>query len=168
MTSGKSDGPQPDEEFRAAMRDIIATRWVAVRDAIPAALADKDPEGVHEVRVASRRLRAAMDVAVDCFPVRWYHPLHRNAKLLTSALGGVRDRDVTLAALAAWRERATDEERPGIDDLIQRVARERTRARKEMIAFLSDLERQGVPRQMRRRFPVGAKAAKRRGKKRAS
>ena len=37
-------------------------------EAVPVAIEGVDPEGVHDVRVASRRLRAAMDVAASAFP----------------------------------------------------------------------------------------------------
>ena len=73
--------------------------------AIPIALAGTDIEGVHDVRVASRRLRAAMDIAAPAFPGKWYKPLHRTAKEITGALGEVRDRDVLLEALRADRAR---------------------------------------------------------------
>ena len=94
------------------------------------ALAGEDIEGVHDVRVASRRLRAAMDVAAPVFPQRWYKALHRTAKEITGALGEVRDRDVLLEALRADREGAPLVERPGIDRIIDRVERERIAARR--------------------------------------
>lgn len=154
---------QPDEALRTVMSRVIADRWRAVWNQMPAVLAGKDPEAVHDMRVASRRLRAAMDVAVGCFPARWYRPLHRTAKRLTKALGDVRDLDVMLEALAAERDGATAEERRGIDHLIAGVSRERTRARKKMAAFLADIERCNVRKRTRRRFPAKGKEAKRRG-----
>ena len=57
------------------------------------------------MRVASRRLRAAMDVA-RLLPGKWYSASHRTAKEITGALGEVRDRDVLLEALKATEARA--------------------------------------------------------------
>lgn len=147
--------PEPGT-FAADMRELIATRWAAVFDALPAAIAGVDPEGVHDVRVASRRLRAAMDVAVDCFPAKWYRPLHRAARDITAELGAVRDRDVLLEALAAERAAAPPEDWPGIDRLVQRIERERDAARAEMLAFLGRLEASGLPRDVRKRFGTAA------------
>ena len=93
------------------MRQEIGTQWAAIWKAIPKAIKGKDIEAVHRVRVSSRRLRAAMDVSTDCFPARWYRPLHKTAKEITQALGEVRDRDVLLDALAKARAAATATER---------------------------------------------------------
>jgi len=146
-------GFNPDEEYRTAMREAIGTHWAAVWKAVPEAVTGEDPEAVHKVRVASRRLRAAMDVATDCFPRKWYRPLHKTAKAITRALGDVRDRDVLLEELARERERASDVERPGIDYLIAGIERERKRARKRMIRFMNKLDAEGVRKETTRRFP---------------
>lgn len=154
--------PDPEQDYRSAMRHAIGTHWAAVWKAMPAVIAGDDPKAVHKVRVASRRLRAAMDVAVDCFPKKWYRPLHKTAKRITRNLGAVRDRDVMLEALARDRERATDPERRAIDHLIAGVTRDRKKARKAMIAFLNRLDAEGVRKETKRRFPrpKGARAVK--------
>jgi hypothetical protein len=160
---GRNPGPSraaaPDEEsaseeagFRETMRTLIAERWVAVWEAIPVALAGEDIEGVHDVRVASRRLRAAMDVAAPVFPRPWYKALHRTAKEITGALGEVRDRDVLLEALRADRAQAPLVEHPGIDRLIERVEWERGEARLEMEAYLQGLLEGPVRGDVERRF----------------
>lgn len=149
-----SHAAQPDEEFRVIMRRIIAERWGAVWEQLPDVVAGEKSEAVHDLRVASRRLRAAMDVAVDCFPARWYRPLHRTAQRLTRALGDVRDLDVLLEALVAARDQATEAERPGVDHLIAKIRRTRKKARKKLVAFLEDLEQDDVRNDTRRRFAV--------------
>jgi CHAD domain-containing protein len=141
-----------DEAFRPAMRALIAPRWRAVWDAVPVAIEGVDPEGVHDVRVASRRLRAAMDVAANAFPAEWYRPLHRVAKQITSELGEVRDRDVMLEYLEQELQNAPENERPGIERLISRLTSEREEARANMLTFLSALEEQGVAEQAVKRF----------------
>ena len=138
--------------FREAMRRLIGERWTVVWRTIPAAMAGESIEGVHDVRVASRRLRAAMDVAGDCFPRSWYRPLHRAAKDITRALGGVRDRDVLLESLLAERAAAPATEQPGIDGLIARIEAERTEARADMEQFLRELLAGPVPAATGRRF----------------
>lgn len=145
-------GMTADANYRAAMTTLIAARWRDVWKAVPAAREGTDPEGVHDVRVASRRLRAAMDVAVECFPEAWYRPLHRSAKQITQALGEVRDRDVLLEALSEEREQAPATERPGLTRLIDRVERERIVARGEMEAFLDGLLSGPVAAEVANRF----------------
>jgi exopolyphosphatase/pppGpp-phosphohydrolase len=149
-----------DATFREAVRSLIAQRWAAVWQTIPAALTGEDIEGVHDVRVASRRLRAAMDIGVVCFPNGWYKRLHRAAKEITGALGEVRDRDVLLEALHAQRDTAPLTERPGIDRLIDRVEAERLVARATMERYLRDLIGGELPAEIERRFgPAAVPAA---------
>jgi CHAD domain-containing protein len=164
--SNVEDSIEPS--FKDAMRDLIGKRWGAVWIPIPVAIEGTDPEGVHDVRVASRRLRAAMDVAAICFPSSWYKPLHRTAKTITQELGEVRDRDVLIDALMADRAAAPPEEWPGIDRLIARIDRERIAARAEMERFLTELESSKVPDEVVKRFGDDATAAWRNGQDEAS
>jgi CHAD domain-containing protein len=157
MAGGKDRDLNPGDPYRDAMQELIAARFSAVWTALPVAAAGVDPEGVHDVRVASRRLRAAMDVAADSFPEPWYRGLHRAVKDITSELGEVRDRDVMLEFLSAERDKAPAQERVGINRLIARVDAERAIAREEMLTFLNELDSAGVANESIRRF--GASAA---------
>lgn len=158
MAKGQESDLDPAQSYRSAMKELIGARWAAVWKAVPVAIAGEDIEGVHDVRVASRRLRAAMDVAVGCFPDSWYVPLHKVAKEITGALGEVRDRDVLLEFLEHDRESAPPGEQPGLTRLIDRIERERTDAREKMLSFLSKLESKDVVGETVRRF--GQAAAK--------
>ena len=147
-----------EQNYRDAMRTLIGARFGAVWKAVPVAIEGTDPEGVHDVRVASRRLRAAMDVAVGCFPDSWYPRLHDTAKAITSELGEVRDRDVLIEHLVAARDRVSPQEQVGLNRLIDRVTREREVAREHMLAFLAGIERDGIAVEAERRFGSAARA----------
>jgi CHAD domain-containing protein len=154
---------EPDDlVFRDAMRALIHERWQEVWKVLPAAIEGADNEGVHDVRVASRRLRAAMDVAAPAFPNGWYKPLHRSAKEITSSLGEVRDRDVILERLQGQRAVASPADWPGIDRLINRIDGERIAARAAMEAYLADLMhgplRDEVEHRFASRVPAGVQA----------
>lgn len=142
--------------FRDAMRDLIHERWQEVWAAMPSAIEGTDSEGVHDVRVASRRLRAAMDVAAPVFPKSWYRPLHRAAKEITGALGEVRDRDVLLERLREQRAAAPPADWPGIDRLINRLENERIAAREAMEAYLRSVMHGPLREEVERRFPPPA------------
>ncbi len=147
----------PDQSYASALRELIGIRFGAVWSAVPVAIEGVDPEGVHDVRVASRRLRAAMDIAEGCFPSSWFKPLHQVAKMFTDELGAVRDRDVLLAFLESERASAPPAEQAGLDRLIARVSREREQARAEMLEFLAGIEQQGVAREAVKRFGKSAR-----------
>lgn len=144
---------QPDADYRPAMETLIGARWHNLWKALPAVISNDDPDAVHDVRVASRRLRAAMDAAVSIFPPKWFHPLHKLSKEITRALGDVRDRDVLLASLRAERKDADPGEWLAIDHLIARFTHERDDARASMHAFLDDLDVRKMKNVTRRRFP---------------
>ena len=58
-----------------------------------------DIERVHDMRVASRRLRAVLEIYAPCFPREQFRPLLREVKALADALGARRDPDVLLDRL---------------------------------------------------------------------
>ena len=64
-----------------------------------------DIERVHDMRVATRRLRAALEVFEPCFPKKRLSAALSEVKALADALGERRDRDVTIAALDASTRR---------------------------------------------------------------
>ena len=152
MARDKDPVLQPDQDFTSAMTALIAQRWEKVWTELDRLRHGDDADTIHDIRVASRRLRAAMDVAAPCFPAQWFAPLHRTAKEITSALGCVRDRDVILEALGADRDNAPEEDHLAIDALIARVEHERRLARRSMREFLAVLESSGARAASRARF----------------
>ncbi len=73
-----------------------------------------DIERVHDMRVASRRLRAVLEIYAPCFEPDRYKAVLRDVKALADALGARRDPDVQLAALEAMREAMPPADHPGI------------------------------------------------------
>lgn len=155
MARDKDPVLRTDQDFRSAMVALIGPRWERLWEDLDRLQHADDADAIHDIRVASRRLRAAMDVAAPCFPAEWYVPLHRTAREVTSALGGVRDQDVILEALAAERKQVPQADRPAIDALIAHVQHERTLARRSMREFLAVLESSGARQQTRHRFGGG-------------
>ena len=150
----------PEQPFGEAMIALIAPRWDKVwREIDRVTERPDDADAIHDVRVASRRLRAAMDIAAPCFPGAWFQKLGRAAKDITSALGAVRDYDVLLDQLAADRDAAPAGDRSAFDTMIDQLDRERDAARDALRAFLFDLERRDVRTETRHRFPMQAEAA---------
>jgi CHAD domain-containing protein len=135
----KISGLDADTPFRAATGRIIETRFDEMMQHRAGTILGRDPEELHDMRVASRRLRAVMDVSGSCFP-RQYRYYHRMVKELTDALGGVRDCDVMREALIEYRNHRPAAERPAINRLLQNLKQERDARRIEMLAFFQRLE----------------------------
>ncbi len=75
-------------------------------------------EGVHDMRVATRRLRAAIEVFWQCFPAKPRKKVLAEVKALADALGERRDRDVAIAVLRDFSESMPHPDRPGISSLV--------------------------------------------------
>jgi len=135
-------GLEADTNYAVAICRIIEQRFDEMMRHRAGTILGRDPEELHDMRVGSRRLRAAMDVATECFPRKRYQYYHRTIKQLTDALGGVRDCDVLREALIEYRATRTAAERPAINRMLQDLRKERVERRTEMLAFFERLERE--------------------------
>src|SRR5258708_33674735 len=92
-----------------------------------------DPEGVHDRRAASRRLRSAL---ADCNPDLRRGTLPRGRlKMIAAALGTVRDEDVSLLALESLKTKVAEQIAQGIEA----IADERRRRRLDERALLEKM-----------------------------
>ena len=110
-----------------AIQLVLSARLKAMCALRNQALNWGDPEGVHDMRVASRRLRSALS---DFKPYlrKESLPLGR-LKSLAKSLGAVRDEDVVIKALEALRSTAGEEVTKGIDVIAEEHRRRRVEAR---------------------------------------
>src|SRR5881396_4270900 len=90
------DGLVAEEPYAAAAAKIIAVRAREVADHSHDVLEVTEIERVHDMRVATRRLRAALEIFEPCFPSRLLKPALKDVKRLADALGERRDRDVAI------------------------------------------------------------------------
>lgn len=102
-----------------------------------AARAGQDSEGVHDMRVATRRLRTMFDVlaTVPDLDGRKLKKQRRRLKPLARALGSVRDLDVLLGRVAGF-EAAQPDLAAGLAPFRSRLERRRARAHARLIAYL--------------------------------
>lgn len=92
----------------------------------------EDVEALHEMRVATRRLRAAIKLFAEALPVR-ARALRGGLGWLGSVLGAVRDLDVELAQLDAWREDLDADDRPALGPVAVLLRERREAARRRML-----------------------------------
>jgi CHAD domain-containing protein len=101
-----------------AARHVLMVRLEVVRDHLPPALhgLDRDPEPVHQLRVATRRAGAALEIFQDSLPDKAYRAARKHLRGIRRAAGAARDWDVFLLMLSEWGP-AKDQHRPGLDFL---------------------------------------------------
>jgi CHAD domain-containing protein len=145
-----------EEAFSASAARVIEVRSAEVFAHSHGVLDMDDIEPLHDMRVATRRLRAALEVFAPCFPVKRQRKALKRVKALADALGERRDRDVAIEFLAEFAGEAPEADGAAIEALIERLRREQRQANEELAPFLEDKHL----RKLRRRLRKLIKAAK--------
>ncbi len=107
----------------------------------PGARLGDDPEHLHDLRVAGRRIDATLRLFQDFLPRRMAR-MRLRVKRLLRVLGVARDLDVQLAALDAIAADLADTEREALDPVRTRLTLERERARSKMLKELDSARAQ--------------------------
>ncbi len=95
----------------------------------------EDPEELHDIRVAARRLRAAMSLFAESLPAR-AAGLRDELKWIGRALGAVRDLDVQIQTIREWRAGADGQDRDSLEDVEALLAGRREGARRQLLEAL--------------------------------
>lgn len=101
----------------------------------------KDIEYVHQMRVASRRLRNGLDLFRECLPGKKAKAWLDDIRNITHALGNARDMDIQIAELTRLYEDDLDVQyKPGYARLLLRLKQSRTKAQKKINKTLFKLQ----------------------------
>ena len=103
----------------------------------PRAWEGLDPEGVHQMRVATRRIRAALRALGKVLPRKSTRKLGKEFKWIAAVLGDVRDLDVYRENLNGYAAEIPDEEKSLLVDYRQHLAENWQRARQQLVRSLS-------------------------------
>jgi CHAD domain-containing protein len=127
--------PTPGESISQVAQSIFAELHQAILSQEKGVLG-RDADAVHDMRVASRRLRVALsNFAVCCEPSERRRMRALLGKL-AEALGGVRDLDVLVSALKKYQTTIESNERKYIAALIRRLRARRLRRCRQLETFL--------------------------------
>jgi CHAD domain-containing protein len=110
----KIRGLEPDMPFAEAAGLTIALRADEVFVHADGVLDTADIERVHDMRVATRRLRAVLEIYEPCFPRRRYEAVLAEVKQLADALGERRDPDVHIDAMTRFAAGFATADRAGV------------------------------------------------------
>jgi CHAD domain-containing protein len=133
-----------DEPFRVAGARIVRTRADELFAQAAGVLDVRDIERVHDMRVASRRLRAVLEIFAPCFPPREYASVLKDVKALADALGERRDPDVHIDALTAFARALTPAQRSGVQVLIAEQRDRQAAGNEVLAAALARMEERGL------------------------
>jgi CHAD domain-containing protein len=123
-----SAGPQLQAFFERQYEQILAHD--------PGTRLGDDPEDLHDLRVAVRRLRAILRVAAPPLDRDWAYSLRDELDWLGKALGPVRDLDVMLDHLREEQKTLPRKDSAAFDAALARLERERVESRRSMLGAL--------------------------------
>jgi CHAD domain-containing protein len=126
----------------------------------------QDIEYIHRMRVASRRLRAALPLFQPCFPPKRYQKWMEEITKITRALGDARDLDVQISFLQKSlrklqkesfdRKKTTGVPRPSMEPalgfLLKALQKKRDLMQKRVLSALAGLEKSHVTDEMQELF----------------
>ena len=124
----------------AGIKPVLITRFEELCSFQATAMDWTDPEGVHSMRVASRRLRSALRDFMPYLRKRPLAPVLKQLRSIADALGEVRDQDVAIAALEEMVSKAPADFSPGLKQFIETRKQLRERERDELKAILEGSE----------------------------
>ena len=133
-------GVTPDENMEICARLIIVGYFREMMSYKYGAIDGTNIEFVHDMRVASRRLRAAMDNFSDCFQSEPFKQYYKQIRTITRRMGVVRDLDVLIAHFQSKLQTLPPKEQSDIYELIESLQQKRHTARKPMLELFVELD----------------------------
>jgi CHAD domain-containing protein len=129
-----------DMPYGQAAAHVVAVRAQELFAQADGVLDVTDIERVHDMRVATRRLRAVLEIFAPCFPATEHKAVLRDVKRLADALGARRDPDVQLAALERFGQATAKADAPGVEAFAAQLREEQAAANIALAAALAKAE----------------------------
>jgi CHAD domain-containing protein len=131
-----SPGILPSDSLAEAGLKTWRFHFVDVLRHEPGTRLGQDIEALHDMRVATRRLRAAFDVFGGAFDPKSLHPYLKGLRATGRALGRARDMDVFTQNANTYRDSLPARQRASLLPLLENWQAERAEARQAMIVYL--------------------------------
>jgi CHAD domain-containing protein len=142
-------GLTADLPFGEAAARTVAVRARELFEASGDVLDTRDIERVHDMRVATRRLRAVLEIYASCFPPGALEVVLRDVKALADALGARRDPDVQLAGITGMEERPDPADRAGLEAFADRLRAGQAHGNEVLAQALARADEDDLERRLR-------------------
>lgn len=124
--------PNPESRFRLAAAQVLEERATQITVLSKGVLDVTETEAAEQLWLASRRLRAALEVFRPCLGRSEYREGRTEARRISKAVGKRRDVDVAIAAYDRVREETDPAEAGGIDRVVAMLRREQATANRAL------------------------------------
>ena len=122
----------PNAPARDVIRNVLAESVANLLHHDPLVRTGRDPEAVHQARVATRKLRSNLRTFQPLLDPEWTEPLRGELGWLAMSLGSVRDREVLLERLRARAGSLPANDQRSAEALLQLLAHEIDALRKKL------------------------------------
>jgi CHAD domain-containing protein len=129
----------PDARLDTTIGKILRKRTATTFTLASGLMKKQDAESVHQMRVSARRLNTLMKIFRDLYPEKELNAHLRILRDVLDCSGAVRECDIVLAMLGAFRDTLDRHEAMVIDLLIARKRHERAKHWKDLTQTLSRL-----------------------------
>lgn len=134
-------GLRPDDAFLDAADKVLSVRTDELFGHAAGVLDIEDIERVHDMRVATRRLRAALEIFAPCYECDAHRRALTGVKALADALGARRDPDVQIRALDRLANGFPPQDAAGVRGFADRLRAEQAQANSRLAEALQDAHR---------------------------
>ncbi len=119
-----------------AGRKILITDFVQMLENEAGSRIGDDIEFVHDMRVATRRMRSAFRQLGGFYKSKTVTGFTKDLKKLAVRLGDVRDLDVLIAELQTYQDTLEGDEQSASAKVIEKLDKRRKKARKKLVKYL--------------------------------
>ncbi|NLE46120.1 MAG: CHAD domain-containing protein [Chloroflexi bacterium] len=127
---------QPDDAMSEAGRKVLRLHFARMLEHEAGTRLGTDIEELHDMRVATRRMRSAFDVFAPYFDPKVLQPFVKRLRRIGRALGRVRDLDVFMEKAQRYLKDIPDNQDINLDSLLDAWRSQRETARERMIETL--------------------------------
>jgi CHAD domain-containing protein/transposase-like protein len=136
----KSPGVLPDDSLAEAGRKVLRFHFVQMLRKEAGTRDGGDIEDLHDMRVATRRMRAAFEVFEDAFTSKAIRTHLKGLRATGRTLGRVRDLDVFMEKAHHYLDSLPEEHRDGLRPLLHSWEQTREAGRQVMVNYLDSRE----------------------------
>lgn len=137
-------GLRADLPFAQAAAATVRVRADELFEHAAGVLDTEEIERVHAMRVATRRLRAVLEIYAPCFPRDELKSVLREVKDLADALGGRRDPDVQLEGLERFASLLPAADQPGVWRFMTTIRAQQQEANEQLAVAIEELDHDGL------------------------
>ncbi|MBC8099001.1 MAG: CHAD domain-containing protein [Armatimonadetes bacterium] len=125
---------KPEDTMSEAGRKVLVADFAKMLNHEAGSRIGEDIEHVHDMRVATRRMRSAFRLFEPYYKTKPIRPFVEQIKQIANALGAVRDLDVMLQDLTRYQGTLDVNGQDAMQPLLERLDKKRAKARKKLVA----------------------------------